>query len=321
MKRKLKRGILGGLGVVVAGVVGVVGYASWTWDRTVDAPYPQLHADVSPEGVTRGSAIFNAVCAGCHVAPGADRARGTQLTEAPEFLGKFYAPNLTSDPNAGIGALKDEEIARVIRFGINRHGKHTPMPSFSMSDADVAAVIGFMRSDDPLFRADPTVQPPSSLSAAGKTIIVLSGATKTPDLPAQGVTAPKKQATAEYGKYLAQSVYGCADCHTPGFAADKVKGPDAFTGGAEFRTPDGKPLYSANLTPDETGIAHYDREAFRRAVREGQRPDGSSLSAPMPQFKGVDNTELDAVYMYLQTIPKHHVEGPGATRRPAVTQR
>lgn len=304
MKRKLKRGILGGLGVLAASLVGLVGYSSMAWGRTVDAPYPQIRADVSPEGVTRGSAIFHAVCASCHVPADGDRAKGARLTEAPEFLGQLYSANLTSHPTAGVGARSDEEIARVIRFGVDHRGKHTPMPSFSMSDADIAAIIGFMRSDDPLFRPDPTMQPRSELSMAGKTIIVLSGAAKTPDLPARGVTAPKKEASAEYGNYLTHSVYGCADCHTPGFAADKTTGPDAFTGGAELRTPKGEPIYSPNLTPDETGIARYDRATFRGAVRDGLRPDGSALSPPMPRFQGVDDTEIEAIYMYLQTLPK-----------------
>lgn len=308
MKRKLKRGILGGLGVLVAAVAGLVGYADHTWEAKVEAPYPQIHADVSPEGVTRGAAIFNAVCAACHVGPTENvavrRAKGAPMSEVPAFLGTFNAANITSDKTAGIGGLNDEEVARTIRYGVNRHSHRTAMPNFSMSDEDVAAVLGFLRSDDPLFRPDPSVQPPSKVSLAGKTILFASGATKTPDMPAQGVKSPAKKATAEYGKYLTESVYGCADCHTPGFAPDKAQGPDAFTGGMEMRTPAGEPITPPSLRPETDGIVHHDNASFRRAVREGKRPNDSEVRAPMPRFKGVDDTDLDAIYMYLATLPK-----------------
>lgn len=304
MKRSYKRGNLGVFGVLLAGAAGFVGYADHTWEAKVDAPYPQIHADVSPEGVTRGAAIFNAVCAACHVGKGSMQATGAPLDDAPAFLGTFHSANITADKVAGVGALNDEEIARTIRYGVNRHNHRTAMPSFSMSDADVASVIGFLRSGDPLFRPDPTPAPPSHLSLAGKAILVASGAAKTPELPAEGVVAPEKKASPEYGKYLVESVYGCGDCHTPGYAPDKAKGPDAFTGGFEMRTPQGEPIVPPSLRPETDGIVHHDNASFRRAVREGKRQNGTPLRAPMPQFKGVDDTDLDAVYMYLETLPK-----------------
>jgi len=91
------------------------------------------------------------------------------------------------------------------------------MPSYSLSDADVAAVIGFLRSDDALVRPDPREATKSKLSLAGTAVLFLSGATRAPNRPVRGIVAPARTPSVEYGRYLAESVYQRGDCHTPGF--------------------------------------------------------------------------------------------------------
>ncbi len=132
---------------------------------------------------------------------------------------------------------QDAQIARALRYGVGRNGKHIAMPALSMSDADVAAVIGFMRSDDPLFRPGAAVAPRSELSLLGKTTLFLTGATKVPNVPAQGITSPAKAATAAYGDYLTHSVYACADCHTPGFGAARPPARKHSGAGSNSATP------------------------------------------------------------------------------------
>ncbi len=320
MKRKLPRILVWSLRVLAALVAvagAVVLYSVITWDRAVDAPRPPIHADRSPAAIARGAAIFHSTCEVCHRATGSERASGAPVTDAPAFLGTFHAANLTADPTAGIGALSDEDIARQIRFGVGRDGHRRLMPTYAMGDGDIAAVLGFLRSDDPLFRPDPAPAPPSRLSVAGKTLLVLTGSSALPDLPAQGVPVPEKADTVAYGQYLAKDVFDCVGCHTPGFSASKASSPEAFSGGFEFRDPSGKPVPSRNLTPDETGIAHYSREDLARALRRGQRPDGSVLSAPMPMFRGLDDVDVSALYTYLRSLPPRRNDGEGRTPRPS----
>ena len=47
----------------------------------------------------------------------------------------------------------------------------------------------------------------------------------------------------------------------------------------------------ANLTPDETGLKAWSEADFIRALREGRRPDGSSISEYMA---GPDNNSGNA---------------------------
>jgi mono/diheme cytochrome c family protein len=296
-----------------AALGGVIGYCAWDYERVVGAPYPDIRADHSPAAVARGAAIFHSTCEVCHRGSSSERATGAALTEAPEFLGTFHSSNLTSHPTAGIGALGDKEIARAIRFAVDRHGRRIPMPSYGMGDADVAALLGFLRSNDPLLAPDPTEPPHSKLSALGATILTLMGASQVPDRPARGIAVPTKVASAEYGRYLAHDVYDCVGCHTPGYSPSKGEGEERFSGGLDFRDPSGNTIYSRNLTPDETGIAHYRSADLARALREGVRADGTVLSSPMPLFRGLDDVEVEALLTYLRTLPRVRTEGAAST--------
>ena len=311
--RKILRFSVLGLAVVGAGVGGTVGYSTWAWGRSVDVASPPIQADRAPEAVARGAAIFHSTCEVCHRGAGSERASGAPMTDPPAFMGTFYTANLTADRVAGIGSLDDAAIARTIRYGVDRHGHRIPMPSYGMGDADVAAVLGFLRSNDPLFAPDATVAPRTDLSALGKTVIVLTGGATIPARPSRGIPVPERAPTVTYGRYLAHEVYDCAGCHTPGFGVNKTESAELFEGGFEFRDPSGQPSFSKNLTPDATGIAHYERSDMARALRKGVRPDGTVLSAPMPMFRGLTDVDIDALYIYLRSLPARRNEGPGRT--------
>lgn len=291
----------GGLGVLGAVVAGLLGYAEWTSRRSWDAPFPPIHADRSPAALARGRTIFDVKCAGCHQAPDHDRARGKHMADLPPPLGTFYAANLTRHPTAGIGGLDDREIARALRYGVTHDGRRSIM-GWALSDEDLAAVIGYLRSDDPRFAPDDTVQPHSRPALVGKIVLAyVMGAPR--DLPASGIHAPPASDPVRYGAYLAKAVYECADCHTAGFSPDKADGEMAFRGGMELVGADGRSLFSRNLTFHETGLAGWSFEDFRVAMKDGIPPRGEPLRAPMPRFRALDDDELRAIYGFLRTLP------------------
>jgi len=315
--RKVSKLLGTALSLVLMAACGLTAYAVYASRRSHEVPYPKVTADRSPEGVARGALIFHATCEACHVAQAGDRASGAPIHDAPQWLGQLHSGNITSDRAAGIGSISDAAAARMIRYGVNRSGHWGPMPSYAMSDADLAAVIGFLRSDDPLFRPEPRPAPASQLSVAGSLALFLGGVLTPPARPAS-IVAPARAPSADYGRYLAEGVYQCGDCHTPGFDADKVRGPDAYIGGAELKNAAGETLYSPNLTQDrETGIGRWSREQFALAVRSGLRPDDSPIGYPMPRFRGADEVEIDALLAYLRTFPARENPVPG--RRAALT--
>jgi hypothetical protein len=61
-----------------------------------------------------------------------------------------------------------------------------------------------------------------------------------------------------------------------------------------------------NITTDPvSGIGKWSKENFYAALRTGKRPDGSDLNTFMPwkAFATLTDTELDALWAFLQTVP------------------
>ncbi|WP_229908191.1 c-type cytochrome [Comamonas sp. JC664] len=270
---------------------------------TVHAPYPPIRADLSPAALERGAAIFHASCESCHRGGDAETVAGAPLRELPSYMGRFHAANLTSHAEAGIGAVKDEELARAIRYGVSRDGRLMVMPSYGMGDADLAAVLGFMRSGHPLFTPTAEPAPPSKFSFFGGIGFRFITGNEPVERPASGIPVPPKSASREYGHYMAHDVYDCASCHTDGFSPRKTEGDDVFAGGMAFVDPEGRKVHSSNITFHETGLANWTLEDFTRAVRDGLAPDGSVLRSPMPRFRGMDDVEAQALYDYLRSVP------------------
>jgi mono/diheme cytochrome c family protein len=105
----------------------------------------------------------------------------------------------------------------------------------------------------------------------------------------------------------------CADCHTPRGGLRQAHDLDRlFAGNAD--PPDAFPRNPPNLTPDSaTGIGRWSEADFRRALREGIRPDGDSIHPFMPwrQFRRMSEEDLRAIWTYLRTLEpiRHEVSG------------
>ncbi|ATB31705.1 cytochrome c [Melittangium boletus] len=301
MKKKLLYAAL----VLLLLVGGGIGFVSFKVGQPVTAPLPPIKANTSPEAVARGAVIFHSMCEGCHRAPGAERVTGAHMVEVPSALGTFYSANITMHPTAGIGTLSDEQIARIIRYGVNRDDRMTMMAQSAMSDEDIAAVLGFMRSGDPVFTPDPNQMPPTQLSLVGKILIYTMGGMDVPNRPASGIHAPPRTDKLAYGRYLAHDVFDCAGCHTPGLDSKKGEGPEAFSGGFEFEDASGAKIVGPNITFHPTGIGNWSKEDFGVAIRDGLKPGGTGiLRMPMPRFRGLEDDEVEALYEYLKSKPQ-----------------
>ncbi len=102
-------------------------------------------------------------------------------------------------------------------------------------------------------------------------------------------------AEVQRGAELA-AIGDCDVCHT-------APGGRPFAGGVALPTPFGT-IYSTNITPDPaTGIGNWSEAAFRRAMREGVRRDGSYLypAFPYDHFTLVSDDDDKALYAFLMT--------------------
>jgi mono/diheme cytochrome c family protein len=297
--------VLGALLALAGAAAAVlVAVASHRIGRRWEVPTPAVVADRAPAAVARGAALFRTECLGCHAGPDG-RPSGRHMDDLPPFLGVIRSANLTAHPTAGVGGLRDQELARVIRNGVLPDGHHTMvMPTYpGMSDADLSAILGFMRSGDPLFAPEARPQERPAPSVIGKALLAFVYGVE-PVGGAGVVAAPARGPDAAYGAYLANEVFHCAGCHTAGFSGDKRSDPKAYAGGFELRDAGGRPVFSPNVTPDaETGLGRWSQEDLVRALRDGVRPDGTGVGQPMLRLRLLGEDEVQAIAAYLRTVP------------------
>lgn len=296
--------IVGGLvGLLLLLFIGLVIYGQVNFKRTVaDHPLYEIAADTSPEGVARGEYLVRSVlgCVDCHHGPLAEgeeidregplSGHTEEIADGP-LQATFAPPNLTPDEATGLGSWNDAQIARAIREGLDKDGVALIiMPSaayHNLSDADVAAVVGYLRSQEPVSNE----VPPFDANFFGK-ILVAVGAFG-PANPTEPITEPQVAAeagTADFGSYLV-SIAGCRDCH----GAELAGG----AGGAPGSAP------APNLTP-AGDLANWSEEDFINTLRTGTTPEGRQLDAeqmPWEVYGRMSDEDLTDIFHYLQSLP------------------
>lgn len=110
----------------------------------------------------------------------------------------------------------------------------------------------------------------------------------------------------ERGRYLA-TASDCVGCHT-----DFSGGGAPYAGGRGLETPFGV-IYTPNITFDEeTGLGHWTRDDFYRALHEGISREGHNLypAFPYPYFTLMPREDVDAIYDYLRSLEPVRAEAP-----------
>ena len=310
--------------VVVLALAGLAAYVARTWDRTYDAPLPEVRISSDPTVLARGEYLVYgpAHCVECHsgsydalqkLGEGAQvpLSGGHRFALGP--LGAVYSKNLTPDTETGIGRYSDAQIARMMRWSVRPDGRASldpMMPFGDMGEDDLVAIISYLRAQPPVRN----VVPPNEWTLMGKVVKSFVSIAKPRTSINPPLTAPQGP-TKERGEYLARYVADCAGCHTPRDPNTFVAiGPD-FSGGFEmeplplpgadpavwFRTP--------NITPKAGSalLKFPDRETFiARFQKGGRQQPGSPMS--WEAFARMTTEDIAALYEYLHSLPP--VDGP-----------
>jgi mono/diheme cytochrome c family protein len=306
------------IAIVSSGALAL--FVTHTWDREWDVPLPDIHASSDPEVIRRGEYLVYGPshCSECHTSPDADLEAASERAErlplsggrrlAADPLGAVYAKNLTPDADTGIGRYSDPQIARMLRYSVRPNGRASIrllMPFGNMSDADLTAIVSFLRVQAPVRN----VVPPNEFTVVGKIVKSLSPVFKPRDGVHPTAEPPAQQPTRERGEYLARSVANCSGCHTkfnpvtlapsgPDFAGGNEMAPEKRLGvdtTVWFRTPNLTPMRGSALNkfPDrETFIARFQRGGYHYA------------GSPMPwgPFSRMSAEDLGALYEYFQSL-------------------
>ena len=151
----------------------------------IDAPTPAYVAPENAELVARGEYLVELLgCGACHTDGAligepdmrrslAGSAIGIAYTNPLDNRnpGVVFAPNITPDRDTGIGRWTDNEIAEAVRSGLGRHGPRRilvmPWQGYAkISDDDAWAIVGYLRSLEPVENMVPADVPEGTRSSS-----------------------------------------------------------------------------------------------------------------------------------------------------------
>lgn len=124
-------------------------------------------------------------------------------------------------------------------------------------------------------------------------------------LCAASAAQAQKPGSVERGKYLMQGVVACGNCHFQRGPQGEPLTDKGLSGGMVFDEPPFK-AYAANITPDaQTGIGKWTDAQLAKAIREGIRPDKTSIGPPMPIgfYRNMSDNDLASIIAYLRAQP------------------
>jgi cytochrome c553 len=273
---------------------GVVRLSDERLGRTWVTPASKLDVPRDSASIERGRHLAEAIaqCGFCH----GDDLSGKPLAD-DLWIGSLWGPNLTPGRGGLSRDHSDEDLARAIRHGVTRSGRSLRlMPSDqlrALSDADLAALIAWVRSLPPV---DATT--PESRAGPATRFALVAGlapellVAERIDHNESSSPAPKPAPTASYGAYLVQ-VGICRVCHH-----------DGLEGGLHPLALPGEPPPSDLRSSGPLG--GWSESEFLSTMRSGKTPEGRLLDAeymPWPRYAQMSDTELRAIFAYLETVP------------------
>lgn len=292
------------LGLVVAGAAG-----GWL----LAAPRPLSEAAVA--GVKgdagRGALVFAAAgCGSCHMAPGATGEAQQVLSGGQRFVtafGTFVAPNISPDPDHGIGGWTLAEFASAVQRGVSPGRSHyyPVFPYVAYAKATLQDVTDLKAYMDGLpASALPSLPhevgfPFSIRASLGGWKLLFAG---------QGwAVAENLTPTEARGRYLAEALVHCGECHTPRNALgglDRAR----WLGGAP--NPSGQGTIP-NITP---GALTWTEDEIVDYLTTGFTPEydsaGGHMALVVSNMAKLPEGDRQAIAAYLKRVPPVAPAGP-----------
>jgi mono/diheme cytochrome c family protein len=262
-------------------------------------------ADLSPDpNAGAGALVFAAAgCASCHAAPKAEGDAEKVLSGGHAFasdFGTFYAPNISPSPAAGIGDWSMQAFAQALLHGISPGGQHYypafPYASYGLMTAqDVADLYAYVMT----LPASETASLPHDLGFPF-TLRRGLGLWKTLYLPDGYHVTGDLSPSEERGRYLAEALSHCAECHT---ARNALGGLDRSRWLAGAPNPSGEGRIP-NITPVELDWSEDDLVAY---FTTGLTPDydsaGGTMAAVIRNLAQLPESDRRAIAAYLKRVP------------------
>ena len=256
---------------------------------------------------------FAGGCGSCHAAPASAKCDEPASTDdlkpvggrclKTEF-GTFHIPNITPDPETGIGGWSETDFIRAMKEGTSPDGYNYypafPYSSYQrMTPPDLVDLWAFLQTLEPISSTTPDheLSFPYNIrkGLTAWKAFYLDGKSFEPD--------PAKSARLNRGAYLVEGPGHCGECHTP---------RNWFGGMIEARKLGGAPNpegegFVPNITPHETGIASWSEKDIVFALQTGFLPDGDVMGSTMAKVQKnmaqLTDEDRQAIAAYLKSVP------------------
>ncbi|OYX45498.1 MAG: hypothetical protein B7Z02_00630 [Rhodobacterales bacterium 32-67-9] len=264
---------------------------------------PDALAGLVPDPVHGEQVFWAGGCAACHADAEAKGDAKLILAGGQRFVspfGTFIAPNISNDPVAGIGDWSDLDLANAMVRGVSPEGAHyyPVFPYASYARATLQDVVD-LRAYLATLPADPTPSAPQEVGFPFNIRLSL-GAWKFLYLDDRWVVTGDLSPAEERGRYLAEALGHCGECHTPRDALGGMERGRWLAGGP---VPAGKGNFP-NITPAKLDWSEADIVEY---LTSGFTPDFDSAGGHMALV--VENTthlpaeDRAAIAAYLKKVP------------------
>ena len=241
-------------------------------------------------------------CRGCHTADKNKPFAGGRAIESP--FGTFYSPNITPDPETGIGNWTEADFKRALHRGLDKEGDYLypvmPYVSYTkLMDDDIKALWAYMQSIEPVHNKTPEhdlVFPVDvRLGLAAWQGIYFEPGRFQPD--------PGKNKEYNRGAYLVQALGHCSSCHTPRnilLAQEKDK---QFTG-AEIHH-----WYAPDISSSpRSAIEDWSISQLAMYLKTGETDTNIKAVGEMHEvihnsLRYLSDDDIHAMALYLKTMP------------------
>lgn len=288
------------------GLLALIGAGAAYW---ITAPKTLSDADVAalsglPGDAAKGALVFAAGgCASCHAAPDATGDAMLVLAGGRSFVsefGTFYAPNISPDPDVGLGSWQVADLANAMIHGTSPKGQHyypafpyTSYKGTSLGDvADLWAYMTTLPADTTPSRAHDVGFPFNIRMSLGGWKLLFGG--KTPD----AITPDTAQ--LQRGQYLVEVLGHCGECHT---ARNALGGLDYanWLGGAANPSGQGR---IPNITPAALDWSEGDLvEYFTSGFTPEFDSAGGEMAEVVENLSHLPIEDREAIAAYLVALP------------------
>ncbi|CAN7632497.1 cytochrome c [Caballeronia sp. LjRoot29] len=270
------------------------------------APEPMVVQRDALAGATlikRGEYLARAGdCVACHTADKGRPFAGGLPINTP--FGTIYTPNITNDPDTGIGRWSDADFLRAMHDGIGKGGERF-YPAFpyaeytKVTDSDVLAIRAYLNTLTPIHYTPPRNE--LSFPFSQRWLMVFWNMFNFKE----GRFVPDPQQSAEWnrGAYLVGGLAHCEECHTPRNVMQGLKTSERFSG-AELSG-----WHAFNITPDKTaGVGGWTDDDLTQYLSTGVAHGRANAAGAMADV--VQNStqymtpeDLRSIVVYLRSVP------------------